>query len=452
MRQLVPQLLNRKPGGTTEDCLRAADVANDDNAKLERWAAVIDDVLGESETEDPQLADLSPSGRQRILVHAIGGLLRSTSERKPMLLVLDDLHWADPASLAVVEELLDILPGLRVMLLATYRSNWSHGWEGRSAYEQLNLRALRTEDARRMAVELAHGAALSSEQTEAVLERSAGNPLFLEELLHGERAASSTHPRRLPATIHEMLLARLDSLPANARRTLQLASVMGMEFSERIVFDLSEMDYDVTAEALRDLQRAELVAAGSAEHRLAFRHPLIHEVAYGSLLVSTRRGLHGRIGRWLEEHGGEDRVPELARHYRDSDDLAKARHYLPLAGERAQELNANREAFGWFTDAAAAYADEPERRGEMLVSAAQQRYLIGEIPAATELQEEAIATFESVGAETKALDARRWLGRFRWLLGDKDESDRQIDLAIAGLERLGRAPSWRSRTASARRA
>ena len=126
--------------------------------KLERWAAVLDDVLGEGETDDPQLADLSPSGRQRILVHAIGGLLRSVSERKPMLLVLDDLHWADPASLAVVEELLDVLPGLRVMLLVTYRSNWSHGWEGRSAYEQLNLRALRAEDARRMAVELAQGA------------------------------------------------------------------------------------------------------------------------------------------------------------------------------------------------------------------------------------------------------------------------------------------------------
>ena len=76
-------------------------------------------------------------------MHAIGGLLRSASEKKPMLLVLDDLHWADPASLAVVEELLEVLPGLRVMLLATYRSNWSHGWEGRSAYEQLNLRALR---------------------------------------------------------------------------------------------------------------------------------------------------------------------------------------------------------------------------------------------------------------------------------------------------------------------
>ena len=185
---------------------------------------------------------------------------------------------------------------------------------------------------------------------------------------------------------------------------------------------LSDLDPAKTQAALRDLQRAELVAAGRTEHTLVFRHPLIHEVAYRSLLLSTRRGLHGRIGGWLEEHGGEERVSELARHYRDSDDMTRHGTYLRMAGERAQALNANREAYGWFTDAAAAFADDPLHRAEMIEAAAQQRYLIGEIQAATELQEEAIALFESVGAERQALNARRWLGRFRWLLGDKAES------------------------------
>jgi class 3 adenylate cyclase/tetratricopeptide (TPR) repeat protein len=439
VRQLVPQLLDRQEGDTTEDCLRAATVTEDAD-QVRRWAAVLDDVLGEGGEGDPQLAELSPSGRQRILVHAIGGLLRSASERQPMLLVLDDLHWADPASLAVVEELLDVLPTLRVMLLATYRSSWSHGWEGRSAYEQLNLRALRPEDARRMARELAQGGALSAEQTERVLERSAGNPLFLEELLHGERAAGGDHPHRLPETIHEMLLARLDALPPKARRTLQLASVVGMEFSQEAVAALADVDEAETDDALRSLQRAELIAAGPPDRPHAFRHPLIHEVAYGSLLVSTRRALHGRIGHWLEEHGGEEQTAELARHYRDSDDLARARHYLPLAGERAQAFNANREAYGWFMDAAAAFADDPLKRAEMIEAAAQQPYLIGEVAEATELQEQAISLYESVGAERSALNARRWLGRFRWLLGQKDESERQIDLAIDGLERMGPSP------------
>ena len=376
-------------------------------------------------------------------MHAIGGLLRAASKQQPTLLVLDDLHWADPASLAVVEELLTMLPELPVGLLATYRSNWSHGWEGRSAYEQLNLRALRPEDARRMAAELARGSRMSEEQTARVLERSAGNPLFLEELLHGERGATATHPHRLPATIHEMLLARLDSLPPGARRTLQLASAVGMEFSERIVIDLAEAPQPETDDALRTLQGAELVVARPStggDRTLVFRHPLIHEVAYRSLLVSARRTLHGRIGRWLEEHGGDELLPELARHYRDSDDVEKARHYLRRAGERAQVLNANREAHGWFIDAAATHEDDPAARAEMIELAAQQRYLIGEIEAATELQEQAIALSESVGADRQALNARRWLGRFRWLLGEKEESERQIDLAIQGLEGLGPSP------------
>src|SRR5688500_8641902 len=434
--QLATQLLDRRDGEPTADALRRGVSASDDDT-LARWATVLDVVCGESQRDDPELAELPPAGRQRILVHAIGGLLRATSDRMPMLVILDDLHWADPASLAVTEELLDILPGLHVVLLATYRSNWSHGWEGRSAYEQLNLRALRPEDARRMAAELAQGSHMSAELTERVLERSAGNPLFLQELLHGERAADGGHPHRLPATIHEMLLARLDALPPEARRTLQLASVVGMEFPDAIVAALSELPADETADALRALQRAELIAVAVPERTLAFRHPLIHEVAYRSLLVSTRRSLHGRIGRWLEEHGGEEQTAELARHYRDSDDPARARHYLPLAGERAAALNANREAFGWFTEAAEAFADDPLQRAEMLEAAALQIYLVADIDDAAKLQEGAIGVYESVGAEREALNARRWLGRFHWLRGDPDEAARQLDRAIEGLERLG---------------
>ena len=100
LSQLVAQLLDRRPGQPTADAL-ARDRVEVDEATLGRWAAVLDDVLGEGSEDDPVLADLSPSGRQRILVHAIGGLLRAASQRDPMLVVLDDLHWADPTSLAV---------------------------------------------------------------------------------------------------------------------------------------------------------------------------------------------------------------------------------------------------------------------------------------------------------------------------------------------------------------
>ena len=458
--QLVPQLLERGATEDTEAALRAAHLGADEGT-IRTWARVIDDVLGTATEPAPELADLSPAGKQRILVHAIGALLRARTAARPMLVVLDDLHWADPASLAVVEELLATVPDLALVLMATYRSTWSHGWEGRSAYEQINLRPLRAEDARRMATELATGQSLADDVAERVLERSGGNPLFLEELVHGERSASPDGgPHRLPASIHEMLLARLDALPADARRVLQVASVVGMAFEERAVADLVAAAAgddgatgdgasdggaagDMVDEALRELQRAELVQArgvAATDRTYVFRHPLIHEVAYGSLLTSTRRTLHGRVGRWLEEHGGDDRVNELARHFEHSDDRDRARRYLRLAGERAHELNASREAYDWFRAAADAHEDEPLTRAELLEAAAQDIYLLGDTAEATRVQESAIAIRQAAGDETGAAAARIWLGRYIWLLGDPVEAERQNDLAVAGLERAGASP------------
>ncbi len=447
--QLVPQLLRGPDGRTdpTDVALRAA-VTDVDGATIETWARVLDDVLGSAPESSPELADLSPAGKQRILVQAIGALLAACASATPTLIVLDDLHWADPASLAVIEELLAIVPELPVALLVTYRSSWSHGWEGRSAYEQINLRPLRPDDARRMAAELATGAPMADEVTEQVLERSGGNPLFLEELVQGEReagpgAGKADAARRLPASIHEMLLARLDALPAGARRVLQLAAVVGAEFGEQIVGDLAETDATDTDDALRTLQRAELVqarGADSVDRTFAFRHPLIHEVAYGSLLTSARRVLHGRVGRWLEEHGGEDRVNELARHFDHSDDRERARRYLRLAGERAHALNASRESFDWFRAAAEAYADDPERRAEMLEAAAQEIYLLGDTAQATQIQSEAIGIYESAGNDHAAARSRIWHGRYIWLLGDPEEAERQNALAVEGLERHGPSP------------
>jgi adenylate cyclase len=446
--QLVQQLMARAAGEDAAQSLRALEIDADD-ATLGRWAAVLDALL-DAPGDDSRLADVSPAGRQRLLVHAVVALLRAAARRQPQLVVLDDLHWADSASLAVIEELLDVVPELPVAILALYRSGWTHGWESKSCYQQLNLRALLPDEAREMAAQLVPGGQVSAELTERVLERSAGNPFFLEELLRGEGQTASHVGRRLPETIHEMLLARLDALPRHARDTLQLASVVGIEFSDQIVAALASSgsrdrdgtDGQDTADVLRDLQRAELIISRDGERGRthAFRHPLIHEVAYRSLLLSTRRTLHGRIARWMEEHGADELLAELAQHYRASDDPAKARHYLPLAGEQAERLNASREALGWYQSAADAFGDEPARRAEMLEAAARQTYLIGDIDETTKLQHEAVDLYEGADAEVAALNARRWLGRYYWLQGNPEEADRQIRLAIAGLERLPPTP------------
>ena len=250
-------------------------------------------------------------------------------------------------------------------------------------------------------------------------------------------------PRRLPASIHEMLLARLDALPGESRRMLQLASVVGMEFDELVVADLAEADPEATDDALRSLQRAELIQGRgdrTGDRSFVFRHPLIHEVAYGSLVTSTRRAMHGRVGRWIEQNAGDERVAELARHFEHSDDREKARHYLRLAGERAHALNASREAFDWFRAAADANTDDPAERGRMLEQAAQEVYLVGETDRATRIQQDAIGIHEAAGNDRAAANARIWLGRYIWLLGDPVEAERQNALAVGGLEPYGPSP------------
>ena len=325
---------------STADALRGARVTADSDA-LDRWAAVLDDVLGEGRDDDPQLADLSPSGsaadpRPRHGRPAQSGVAAQADARRARRSPLGRSRQPRCRGGAARHR----CPELRVVLLATYRSNWSHGWEGRSAYEQLNLRrAAARGRARDGGQELAAGRSVPAELTERVLERTAGNPLFLEELLHGERGRASDRAASAAGDDPRDAARPAGRAPAGpSRRTLQLASVVGMEFSEGTV--VGAVGRRTPPDAMRrsaTSSGSELVAPGGREPRLVFRHPLIHEVAYGSLLLSTRRALHGRIGamdRGARRRGADRRArPALPRQRRS----AKGARLPPrLAGERAR--------------------------------------------------------------------------------------------------------------------
>lgn len=433
--QLAEAFLSRRPGQPVHDALTAGGV-NGDPQTLARWAAVLGEVLGEP-PHDGVLAELTPSGRQHVLVQAIHALLQARAGARPLLMVLDDLQWADATSLSVLDEVIDAVVGLPVLVLMLYRSGWSHGWAGKSFYQQLNLAGLRPDEARELAAHLGGANAVPADVAERVLDRSGGNPFFLEELLKADASTPGQGGTRLPETVHEVVLARIDALPQRARQVLQLAAVIGVEFSEPVLAGV-EPEGDLP-DALRTLQREDLVlprSAGVDERRFVFRHPLIQEVAYRSLLVTKRRELHGRIARWLEDHGGDESVQDLAAHYRDSDDTEKAREYLPRAAERAASLNASYEALELYQQAADLLSDEPRRRGQMLERAAHHSYLIGNLPGAIDLVQQAAGLYASAGDELHALDCRRWLGRYYWMHGRGEEADREIAAAIEGLERL----------------
>lgn len=439
--QLVEQMVERRDGGDrTEDALRVLlpDVKGE---TIERWAASLADVLGGGDRDaEAAIADLTPSARQRLVVQALQAIVVARAEQRQQLIVLDDLHWADASSLAVLDDVLGIVPDRRIVVLALYRPGWVNPWATRSFYQQVNLDRLRSGEAQELLRALSPRAPVAADEAKQLLHRSGGNPFFLEELLRSG-AAGMPGGSQLPETIHELLLARLDALPPEGRAALQVAAVVGMEFSERLVAAVEPMP-DLER-SLAMLQAEDLIVphGGDVEDRtFGMRHPLVHEVAYRSLLVARRRVLHRRIGEWLEQHRGEEALAEIAAHYRAGDDLDRAREYVPRAAERAARLNALREALGWYLKAAELFVDDPGHRAQMLERAATQSYLLGDMKRAIELVSEAIGLYEAAGDRLHALDCRRWRGRYYWMDGRGRQAEDEIVAAIKGLEQMPPSP------------
>ena len=432
---LANELLKRSHGTSLRDALAAA-VPQAEPESLDRWAAVLADIAGDAdEAQRTVLADITPDARQRLLVQALTAVVRARAATQPQLIVLDDLHWADASSLSVLDELLAVVPEAAILVLALHRSGWANRWASRSYYQQVNLDRLRDDEARQLVTALAPGDDIEAERAEALLHRSGGNPFFLEELMRARDSGGTT----LPETIHEVLLARIDGLPPDARNLLGVAAVIGMEFGERTLAAV-EPTANLT-DALAALQRDELIVArggdlDGATYRM--RHPLVHEVAYRSLLMARRRELHRKIGAWLEEHGGEEEIAAIAAHYRDGDDPERARELLPKAAERAERLNAPNEARILYLEAAELLRDEPVRRGYMLERAAFLSYVAGEVGVAIEHITRAEQLYTGAGDRLHALDAHRQLARYFWMDGQGKRAEEELSVAIKGLEELPR--------------
>ncbi len=434
---LADQLLPRAADRSTRDLLLAA-VPDADPELLDRWAAILADISrGADPSQEALLAGATPDARQRLLVGALGAVINARAAARPQLIVLDDLHWADASSLSVLDELLTIVPQGPIVVLALHRPGWSNRWASRSFYQQVNLDRLRDDEARQLVAALSAGSSIDAGRTDQLLHRSGGNPFFLEELLR----AGSDGTAALPETLHELLLARIDGLPAAARAVLGVAAVIGMEFGAELLAAVEPSEG--LPEALAALQADELIVArggdlGQATY--AMRHPLVHEVAYRSLLVARRRVLHRRIGAWLEEHGGEEALPAIAAHYRDGDDPDRAREFLPRAADRARRINAPSEARAMYLEAADLLSGQPVRRAEMLERAAHLSYLVGEMGQAIAQVSEAERLYAEAGERLHALDCHRQLARYYWMDGHGKQAEAEIVVAIRGLEEFPHTP------------
>lgn len=311
-------------------------------------------------------------------------MLLRESRVQPLLLVCEDLHWIDAETQALLDGLVEALPTARILLLINYRPEYSHAWGGKSFYTQLRIDPLGQASAEELLGALL-GADPSTEPLRTLLiERTEGNPFFLEEsvqslveagTLVGERGAyrpaGPLSSVRVPATVQAVLAARIDRLPPAEKRLLQTAAVIGKDVPFALLQAIAETpDADLQA-GLSRLQAAELLYAVSLfpDLELTFKHALTHEVAYGSLLQERRRALHARIVDAIETlypDRLEEQVERLAHHAARGHLWEKAIAHYRQAGEKALGRSAGQEAVRLLTEALEAAAHRMADPGQIV--------------------------------------------------------------------------------------
>ena len=317
---------------------------------------------------DPTILSMEPQLRRAELFEALRHLLLRAAEVRPQILVFEDLHWMDAATEAFLCTIADSIPTSRVLCLFTYRLGYTHPFGERTYHTRLALPALSTADSVHMAQSMLHTRALPDELETLIIQKAEGNPFFVEEVVKSLQEVGAvqrideqytlTHPIEnivVPDTIQDVLLARIDRLDEIPKTTLQLAAVIGREFTARLVSRLTNIQ-EGTQHYLQELKALELIYEKSLYPELAymFKHALTQDVAYHSLLTQRRQELHRLIGLAIEDLYA-DRLAEhyevLAYHFAQGEAWTQALAYLRQSAEKATQAHAIREAVSFYDQA-----------------------------------------------------------------------------------------------------
>ena len=302
--------------------------------------------------------------RRRRTLDAVKRILLRETLDQPLTLICEDLQWLDGETQAFLDLLVESVATARLLLLVNYRPEYQHGWGSKTYYTQLRLDPLGKAEAGELLADLlGDGAAAGLDRLKGlILEKTEGNPFFIEEvvqmlaeegLLRGERGSYRLErvPAELhiPVTVQGLLAARIDRLPAPEKELLQILAVIGKEFRFGLAQQVADHPEEELHGLLSGLQAREFIYEHPAfpEPEYMFKHALTQEVAYGSVLATRRQVLHERTAHAIEDvfrNNLDAHYTELARHYSRTDNAAKAVEYLRLAGIQAAERGAHEEA------------------------------------------------------------------------------------------------------------
>jgi class 3 adenylate cyclase/tetratricopeptide (TPR) repeat protein len=380
--------------------------------------------------EDSPFLRLDPAQRRQRTLAALKRVLLRESQVQPLLLVFEDLHWIDSETQALLDSLVESLPTAHLLLLVNYRPEYQHGWGSKTYYTQLRLDPLPPASAEAFLAALLGDDPSLAPLTPLLSVRTAGNPFFLEEsvrtlvetgVLAGTpgayRLVQPLQGMPVPATVQAVLAARIDRLPPEDKYLLQTAAVIGTDVPFGLLQAIADMAEAALHRSLAYLQAAEFLYETRLfpEQEYTFKHALTHEVAYGSLLLERRRGLHARLVEVLEALAPErvaEQVERLAHHALRGEVWDKAVTYCQQAGARARDRAAFHEAVASFEQALQALAYLPEDGGTR-VRALDLRLALGSSLSPLGEYERHLALLGEADALARALDDRARLG---WVL------------------------------------
>ena len=327
--------------------------------------------------EDEEYLKLIPQQKRERTFESIKNLLVRESQNKPLILVIEDLHWIDKTSEEFLTYLIGWLANTHILLILLCRPEYTHSWGSKSYYSQIGVDELSASTSAQLVRFILEEGEVASELRELVLDKTGGNPLFIEEFTRtlvedgfiqrkGHQYVLSTEACyiNVPDTVQGIIAARMDRLENKLKETLQVASVIGRDFPFGILHTITGRQEQLKSHLFK-LQESEFIYETSLFPELAcsFKHALTQEIAYNSLLLKKRRDVHERIGQAIEELY-HDRLEELyemlAYHYSRSQNSEKAYHYLKLAGNKAARSYSNWEAFHFYREVLKVLNKEPD--------------------------------------------------------------------------------------------
>jgi predicted ATPase/class 3 adenylate cyclase len=408
--------------------------------------------------EEESLRRLDPKDKRQRTFEAIRALTIAGSQRRPHVLVVEDLQWIDQTSEDYLAFLIESLARVPALLITMHRPGYAVRWTDKPYYTQIGLGLLTQAEVASMVRNLLGSEDFPADLAPRVFEKAEGNPLFVEEIVTSlrERGLLARHNGgyawtggavvEVPGTAQDIIRARLDRLDAPVKRTAQAAAAIGREFSLWLLRTVCELPHEVEGH-LAALERAELIHQTRffPDSSYTFKHTLVQEVIYQSLLAQRRRELHGIIAAAIEQlqDRPEEVAPLLAHHYERSERQERAVHYALAAGDRAaQQLYANAEAASYYERALAiAKAQAPSPDAERAQIDATLK-LAGVEVIRKDLERER-ANLHTAAALAEKLDDRArlskvfyWLGRIDYVLGNPQGATEHAKRSLEVAERL----------------